>query len=213
MRPFSMEKAMAGPFGFTYPTRTGTPNSQTVLSDGEWSAPWEQQLASIPKTITVGGSAPTWTNVSLASNEAAGGYLQNELQNNWGYEWRPTGRLDGFGNPQDDLYIMTDRGTPSSTVANPEWEKLNNQYQGELQNRQQQQTAGQQAYNNMLGNYQANGVIGSDYTNPNFGLVTGNNDTGMPQPNNETWTSGVYDPTKQSGTYNPNMVNKTFWGL
>lgn len=208
-----MEKAMAGPFGFTYPTRTGTPQSQNVMNDGEWDAGWQSKLSAVPQYISSGGSGPQWTNVSAMSNDAAASFLNN-TGGGYGYEWRDTGMLDPIGQASRDFYVMTDKGTPSVSMLNPEWEKLNNQYMGEKQGRQENQTAQQQAYNNMLGNYQQNGVIGADYTTPNFGLVTGNSDTGMPQGTDATWSTGVYDPTKQSGTYsNPNMVNKTFWGL
>ena len=133
-----------------------------------------------------------------------------------------TGGLGGLGGvPQRGFMpasgvVETDQefslGWANALQSNPEWQSTFDQA---LNQRRENQTAQQQAYNGMVGQGQKNGIMGESYTTPGFGRVDGQaqnpyavNSGG----NNMGWASGfgneatgVYDPIKQT--------QKTFWGL
>lgn len=205
-----------GGLGSSYPMRTNAPESQNVMADGEWNANWQNQLSAIPQYITTGASDPVWTNVSALDNSSAVNVLNQAANKGSPYEWQSTGAVDPIGQNMPDLYIQTKAGSAGTTSLNPEWDKLNKQYQDELAARNNNQSALQQAYNVMQGNYAFNGNLTSDYTNPNYGQVSGTQTATTIPSGLQTGLSGstvggtVGSDQQQIGVYNPASSTKNW---
>jgi hypothetical protein len=222
----------------TFPVRRAMPTSDQVMSDPEFMADWQSRLDAIPQTISApgeGGGVQSltydWGSNQNKSFGAPGGA---------GVQSVTAGQDYGLGSPggagtqsvtlgSDIGFIpravgatgimgITREQPTSLTQVNPEWQRLKNEMDAAMQQRQEAQTANQQAYDVMLGQGQKNGVMGAGYSNPGFGRVDGmaqNPYAVNAQDNNNPAFAGYQqDTTALTGVYDPIAQTKElFWGL
>lgn len=126
-------------------------------------------------------------------------------------------------NPDGTTSLLRDAYGPASTAAatggshavrlantaNPEWGRLNQQYQNEAGRREDAQTRNQQAYDWMLGGNQINGIIGPEYTNPYFNQI-GAQAGQIPEGTDMDWAADVYRP---GDTYTAPRANSKGWNF
>jgi hypothetical protein len=227
---------LGGLGGFSFPTRRGmgdaAPGSAPVQSDQEFNMGWEQQLANTPRYLTANAfeDAPyrqqgdaalrtEWLQGATGAEADARNALYDEARK---YGLAPiagpqaNGGTFGVGyNPYDAGAgrVEATAGGASHLVnlgSNPEWERMRGQWDTAAQQRSENQTRQQQAYDTtMMGNGATGGVMPSNYTDANFGQVTGQKSGGLGGLGGADLT-GV-DQAQQtgaymggSGSYNPN---------
>lgn len=185
-----------------------SPQSGVVQSDGEWDSGWQSKLSSVPQYFG-GGSTATFTNVfdlvRAGEVDKAFSLINQAAANNTSTKWTPTG-VDVNNTPMADFMIQTGSESTPQTL-NPEWQRINDDYQAAKGLRAENQTRQQQAYDtSMMGNNAVGGVMPANYADPNFGQVTGRVGGlgglgGMDLTGTEQPSTGVY--TGGSGAYNP----------
>lgn len=161
------------------------------------------------KLTDAGVSAENMTDdVVSGYKNSLGGANQFFSMNNYAY---------GNGFEGDGYNFAAPNSGASHTVmqetrtTNPEYARMQQLMQTEMQNRQENQTAQQQAYNSMSDQYQKNGMMGAGYTDPNFGSIDGLATTDEENP---IWSEGLVDEGTQTGVYDPvASTEKSFWGL
>lgn len=213
--------------GSSFPSQPeGAPQSTNVISDDEFNRVhpiYKQMLTQlIPGALgydaATAANSPAaaeianansdaalakWTSFGLDPNDpayaiwkAASSQLPGTA---WGSTYGPSGTAGANGASQ-----FVNEG---ATMYDPANAKLQQQ-------RDENRTTQQQAYNSMMG--PANGMIDAAYMDPNYGQVTGQQSTSLQSqlakvPGlDTTGLTGVYDPT---GTYNPQANSKKVWGL
>lgn len=221
----------------TFPVRRDMPNSQQVMSDPEFESSWQSRLANVPQFI--GGNETTTQDWAPGSNMQSnaqftpGAYAPGGA----GTQSITMGQNYGFGAPGGEGIQSMTAGADynvrqpmaagatgvqnvtreSMPVANPEYARIMAEMQAAMQQRQESQTAQQQAYNGQLGQGQKNGVMGDNYSTPGFGRVDGQSKNPYAinsGSNNMDWASGYDGQQQMTGVYDPvKQTQETFWGL
>jgi hypothetical protein len=170
--------------GAAFPTRgQNTPNSGQVMSDGEFNQGWEGKLATVPQYFA-GASRPTFTNVQdlykAGQVDQANALVQRAAAENLNYKWEGRGGTTLAGDFNPGNYMVQTGMEAGPQELNPEWARINNDFQSARGLRSENQTRQQQAYNTtMAGNGAFGGVLPANYTDPNYGQVTGQKTGGL----------------------------------
>jgi len=213
--------ASFGGFGSAFPTRQGmaSPQSRGVQSTDEFNMGWEQKLAETPRYLTANafedepyrqqGDAALrneWLQGATGVEADARNALYDEARK-YGLApiagMRDNGGAFGVGyNPYDAgagrvAATADGAGHTINLGSNPEWERLRGAWDTASQQRTENQTRQQQAYDTVLmGNNAVGGVMPSNYTDANFGQITGQQGGGPAD------MTGI-DMTQQTGAFMP----------
>lgn len=230
----------------SYPMRFGEPNSQVIENPlagfgslADWEGDWQGRfndlqgrLDSTPEFITrshSSGGGGTWQN---ANNNPD---LLSQASDST-FQWQSTGVNDAMGNPISDPFVFIPDPVQTWTTqeANPAFQALQGERQTLNQEREffeplfENQTARQQAYDNMAGTNAPNAVLPEGYTNPGFGQVSGQTNPygpalgagraameGADDGISNDWLAGLYDPQNQraTGVYRPPNATGGLGGL
>jgi hypothetical protein len=203
------------------PQRTSVPNSQQVMSDTEFQNDWQGRLPD--KYIQENFAAQLIPGASGYSPELAGGW-RPELKNSLGGDYGGSAyshASNAAGNGASHT-VMT-----SMQRANPEYTRMKAEMDAAMQQRTENQTRAQQAYDTgMMGNYGRNGLLPDNYSQAGYGQISGQDQAGAFGADGGTqlggvdnsFVSGAYTPSNSGAVYNPNpfsagSFNPTGWGL
>jgi hypothetical protein len=217
-----------GGLGGLPPQRTSMPNSQTVESTDEFNKGWQDRLGTVPQYISVAyqGMSDPVTTMDNVDRYQSGNIVP------FAGEYGRKHHSVGAPGVQDITY-PTDPGMDPGMVTkyrqeiNPEWSRLDNMRQDATNQRTENQTRQQQAYDfGMMGGNAKNGLLNQDYSQAGYGQISGQPQSGAFGADGGTqlggvdnsFISGAYNPSNSGAVYNPNPFSAqnydpTGWGL
>lgn len=212
-----------------FPMRVGEPNSQVVVnplagfgSMADWETDWQGRYNAEEARRGQGATAGSAGNPGQWLDFGAATPAQRAAATDWRTSSNPT----ASGSLTQILYGATP-GSAGSPGYTPDFTALN-QERDFFEPLFENQTARQQAYDNMAGTNAPNAVLPEGYTNPGFGQVSGQTNPYGPALGagraameggddgiSNDWLAGLYDPQNQqaTGVYRPPNATGGLGGL